>query len=230
MHHFVELVNGVVRVGAVLARLRLDEPPAELDVPAIGAQRCPTHGIPARHDHTATPSRQGKARQYRASARLHARYQCDTIATSVVVRTLGRTARRSSATSILRMDLPALGRLPVGTMHTHRRPPSYLLVRGMRQSVDYTWVLPVSTQVYLGATRWVHSAPLQQTARHSGNAAAEAIHVGGRLWPTFERKPCGRMRQRDSPAHHPLENGRRRAGHECERGCTATSRRSNRCG
>ena len=50
------------------------------------------------------------------------------------------------------MDLPALGRLPVGTMHTHRRPPSYLLVRGMRQSVDYTWVLPVGTQVYLGAT------------------------------------------------------------------------------
>ena len=55
----------------------------------------------------------------------------------------------------------------------------------------------------------------------TGNAAAEAIHVGGRLWPTFERKPCGRMRQRDSPAHHPLENGRRRAGHECERGLSA---------
>jgi hypothetical protein len=32
MHHFVELVDGVVVVGAVLARLRLDIPPAELDV------------------------------------------------------------------------------------------------------------------------------------------------------------------------------------------------------
>ena len=186
-----------------------------------------------RHDHTATPSRQGKARQYRASARLHARYQCDTIATSEVVRTLGRTARRSSATSIRRMDLPALGRLPVGTMHTHRRPPSYLLVRGMRQSVDYTWVLPVGTQVYLGATRWVLkciTAANRSALWTQATLRQRPSTLAGRLWPTFERKPCGRMRQRDSPAHHPLENGRRRAGHECERGCTATSRRSNRCG
>lgn len=63
MHHFVELVNGVVRVGAVLAGLRLDEPPAELDVPAIGAQRCPTHGIPgeAWPHSDAFKARQGKA-------------------------------------------------------------------------------------------------------------------------------------------------------------------------
>ena len=70
MHHFVELVNGVVRVGAVLARLRLDEPPAELDVPAIGPQRCPTHGN-TRGGMTTQRRLQGKARQG-SSARAHA--------------------------------------------------------------------------------------------------------------------------------------------------------------
>ncbi len=70
MHHFVELVHGVVRVRAVLARLRLDEPPAELDVPAIGPQRCPTHGN-TRGGMTTQRRLQGKARQG-SSARAHA--------------------------------------------------------------------------------------------------------------------------------------------------------------
>jgi hypothetical protein len=126
MHHFVELVNGVVRVGAVLARLRLDEPPAELDVPAIGPQRCPTHGN-TRGGMTTQRRLQGKARQGKAVPRertptcalsmRHYRYECS----STHAGSDGSTKLSDEYSA----DGPAGTGPPTGGYRAHTPAPSY---------------------------------------------------------------------------------------------------------